>query len=195
MFRTAKLAVACAMALASIQSPLRADDYTVDPSHTSVIFGISHLGYSFTYGRFDKVSGAFTLDPAKPDAASFTLTIDAASIDTNDAKRDDHLRGPDFLNTGEFPIISFKSNKVAVEKQGESTVYVVSGDLTMHGETKPVTLQLQKLGEGPGPTGQGFHTGFNCQTKLNRSEWGMTKMIPHIGDEVAITISFEGVRK
>jgi polyisoprenoid-binding protein YceI len=195
MSRTAKLALACALAFASLQSPLRADEYVVDPSHTSVIFGISHLGYSFTYGRFNKVSGDFTLDPAKPEAASFTLAIDAGSIDTNDAKRDDHLRGPDFLNTGEFPVISFKSNKVAVEKQGDATVYVVSGELTMHGETKPVTLNLQKLGEGPGPTGQDFRTGFNCQTKLNRSEWGMTKMVPHIGDEVAVTISFEGVRK
>lgn len=195
MSRTAKLALAFVLAIGSLQSPLRADDYTVDPSHTSVIFGISHLGYSFTYGRFNKVSGAFTLDPAKPDAASFTLTIDANSIDTNDAKRDDHLRGPDFLNTGEFPVISFKSNKVAVKKEGETTIYVVSGDLTMHGETKPVTLNLQKLGEGPGPGGGGFHTGFNCQTKLNRSEWGMTKMAPAIGDEVAVTISFEGVRK
>ena len=194
MSRTAKLALACALAFASLQSSLRADEYTVDPSHTSVIFGISHLGYSFTYGRFNEVSGDFVLDPAKPDAASFTLKINAESIDTNDAKRDDHLKGPDFLNTGEFPIISFKSNKVAVEKQGETTVYNVSGELTMHGETKPVTLQLQKLGEGPGPAG-GFHTGFNCQTKLNRSEWGMTKMIPNIGDEVAVTISFEGVRK
>jgi polyisoprenoid-binding protein YceI len=195
MSRTVKLALACALAFASLQSPLRADEYVVDPSHTSVIFGISHLGYSFTYGRFNKVSGDFTLDPAKPEAASFTLAIDAASIDTNDAKRDDHLRGPDFLNTGEFPVISFKSNKVVVEKQGDATVYVVSGELTMHGETKPVTLNLQKLGEGPGPTGQDFRTGFNCQTKLNRSEWGMTKMVPHIGDEVAVTISFEGVRK
>ncbi|WP_428307603.1 YceI family protein [Lacipirellula sp.] len=195
MSRTAKLALALVLAIGSLQSPLHADEYTVDPSHTSVIFGISHLGYSFTYGRFNKVSGAFTLDPAKPDAASFTLAIDAGSIDTNDAKRDDHLRGPDFLNTGEFPVISFKSNKVVVEKKDDATIYVVSGDLTMHGVTKPVTLNLQKLGEGPGPTGQGFHTGFNCQTKLNRSEWGMTKMVPHIGDEVAVTISLEGSRK
>ena len=195
MSRTAKLALACALAFASLQSSLRADEYVVDPSHTSVIFGISHHGYSFTYGRFNKVSGDFTLDPAKPEAASFTLAIDAGSIDTNDAKRDDHLRGPDFLNTGEFPVISFKSNKVVVEKKDDATIYVVSGDLTMHGVTKPVTLNLQKLGEGPGPTGQDFRTGFNCQTKLNRSEWGMTKMVPHIGDEVAVTISFEGVRK
>jgi len=195
MSRTAKLALALVLAIGSFQSPLRADVFTVDPSHTSVIFGISHLGYSFTYGRFNKVSGEFTLDPAKPEAASFTLAIDAASIDTNDAKRDDHLRGPDFLNTGEFPVISFKSNKVVVEKKDDATIYVVSGDLTMHGVTKPVTLNLQKLGEGPGPTGQDFRTGFNCQTKLNRSEWGMTKMVPHIGDEVAVTISFEGIRK
>jgi polyisoprenoid-binding protein YceI len=194
MSRTS-LFLALALTIAGFQNSVSADQYAVDPSHTSVIFGVSHLGYSFTYGRFNKVSGEFTLDAAKPEAASFSLAIDAASIDTNDAKRDDHLRGPDFLNTGEFPVISFKSNKVTVEKEGDATTYVVSGELTMHGETKPVTLNLVKLGEGPGPTGQDFRTGFNCQTKLSRSEWGMTKMVPHIGDEIAVTISFEGVRK
>ena len=195
MSRTASWAAALLLGLAALQSPLHADDYTIDPSHTSVIFGVSHLGYSFTYGRFDKVSGDFTLDPANPDAASFTLKIDAASINTNDAKRDEHLRNADFFNTGEFPLISFKSEKVAVKDVDGAKVYEVTGQLTMHGVTKPITLNLQKLGEGAGPTGQDYRTGFNCQTKLSRSEWGMTKMVGPIGDEVAVTISFEGVRK
>lgn len=195
MLRTVTLAAALLMGFAPFQSSIRADEYAVDPSHTSVIFGVSHLGYSFTYGRFDKVSGAFTLDPAKPDAASFTLTIDAGSINTNDAKRDEHLRNADFFNTGEFPLISFKSEKVAVKEVDGAQVYEVTGQLTMHGVTKPITLNLQKLGEGAGPTGQDYRTGFNCQTKLSRSEWGMTKMVGPIGDEVAVTISFEGVRK
>ena len=195
MSRTATWAAALLLSLAALQSPLHADDYTIDPSHTSVIFGVSHLGYSFTYGRFDKVSGDFTLDPAKPDAASFVLKIDAASINTNDAKRDEHLRNADFFNTGEFPLISFKSEKVAVKDVDGVQTYEVTGQLTMHGVTKPITLNLQKLGEGAGPTGQDFRTGFNCQAKLSRSEWGMTKMVGPIGDEVAVTISFEGVRK
>ncbi|HEX6964063.1 MAG TPA: YceI family protein [Lacipirellula sp.] len=171
-----------------------ADEFAVDNSHTSVIFGVSHLGYSFTYGRFNKVSGAFTLDPAGPEASTFQLAIDASSIDTNDAKRDEHLRGPDFFDAGQFPAITFKSTKVEGKRTDAGMTLLVTGDLTMHGVTKPVTLELQKLGEGPGPGG-GFRTGFNCQAKLKRSDFGMTNMIPSVGDEVAITISFEGVRK
>ena len=180
--------------VAAVQ-PARADDFDVDNSHTSVIFGVSHMGYSITYGRFNKVSGVFTLDPAGPEASTFQLAIDASSVDTNDAKRDGHLRGPDFFNAGEFPVITFKSTKVAPKKTETGINLEVTGDLTMHGQTKPVTLVLQKLGEGPGPTGADFRTGFNCQTKLKRSDFGMTGMVGPVGDEVAITISFEGVRK
>jgi polyisoprenoid-binding protein YceI len=188
------LLLAALLSVAALAQPLQADDFEIDNSHTSVIFGVSHLGYSFTYGRFNKVSGAFTLDPKGPEASTFQVAIDASSVDTNDAKRDEHLRGPDFFNAGEFPVISFKSTKVEGKRTESGITLLVTGDLTMHGQTKPVTLELQKLGEGPGPGG-GFRTGFNCQTKLKRSEFGMTGMAPHIGDEVAITISFEGVRK
>jgi polyisoprenoid-binding protein YceI len=187
--------LAALLCVAAFAEPLRADEFDIDNSHTSVIFGVSHLGYSFTYGRFNKVSGTFTLDPKGPEASTFQMAIDASSVDTNDAKRDEHLRGPDFFNSGEFPVISFKSKKVEGKRTESGVTLLVTGDLTMHGQTKPVTLELQKLGEGPGPRGNDFRTGFNCQTKLKRSDFGMTGMVPHIGDEVAITISFEGVRK
>jgi polyisoprenoid-binding protein YceI len=185
-------------ALALVAAPLtpaRSDDFKIDESHTSVIFGISHLGYSFTYGRFYKVQGGFTLEPGKPAASTFQLAIETASVDTNDAKRDEHLRGPDFFNAGEFPAITFKSTKAAPKQTDDGIVLEVTGELTMHGVTRPVTLELQKLGEGPGPGGNDFRTGFNCQTKLKRSEFGMTKMVGPIGDEVAVMISFEGVRQ
>jgi polyisoprenoid-binding protein YceI len=194
---TRSLAISLALSLAfATNSSVRADEYEVDNAHTSVIFGVSHMGYSFSYGRFNKVSGAYTLDAAKPEASTFAIAIDANSIDTNNADRDKHLKSPDFFSAGEFPVISFKSNKVAAKPaEGGALVYEVTGELTMHGVTKPLTLQLQKLGEGPGPTGQDYRSGFNCQTKLKRSEFGMTKMVGPVGDEVAITISFEGVRK
>jgi polyisoprenoid-binding protein YceI len=195
MTKLTTLAVAALMLFSSFAQPARADEFEIDNSHTSVIFGISHLGYSITYGRFNKVSGAFSLDPAGPEASTFQFAVDASSIDTNDAKRDEHLRGPDFFNAAEFPVITFKSNKVAAKPTDAGKMVVVTGDLTMHGVTKPVTLELQKLGEGPGPTGKDFRTGFNCQTKLKRSDFGMANMVGPIGDEVAVTISFEGVRK
>lgn len=169
-----------------------AADYTVDASHTSMIFGISHLGFSYTYGRFNTVAGQYTLDEANPAGASFELTIDAASIDTNDAKRDEHLRSPDFLSTNEFPTITFKSTSVAAgSAEGGITTYEVTGDLTMHGVTRSVTLPLKLLKVGPGMDGK-QRSGFLCETRLSRSEFGMTKMVPHIGDDVAVTISFEG---
>lgn len=168
-----------------------ADDYKLDTSHTSLIFGVKHMEFSYTYGRFNKVEGTYVLD-ADPAKCSFALLVDASSIDTNDAKRDEHLRGPDFFNAGQFPVIMFKSTKV--ELGADPSIYNVTGDLTLHGVTKPVTLELKKLGEGKGMTGD-FRTGFITQSKLNRSEFDMKGYIPGIGDEVAITISFEGIRQ
>jgi len=189
------LTLAALLLVSPLRQPVHADEFEVDNSHTSVIFGVSHLGYSITYGRFNEVKGRFTLDPAGPEASTFELMINASSIDTNDAKRDEHLRGPDFFNAAEFQAITFKSTKVAAKATEAGKMIEVTGDLTMHGVTKPVTLELQKLGEGPGPTGKDFRTGFNCQTKLKRSDFGMANMVGPIGDEIAVTISFEGVRK
>ena len=84
-------------------------NYAIDNSHTSVIFSISHLGFSYCYGRFNKVEGTFSLDAAKPEASMFDVTIDTNSVDTNDKKRDQHLRGPDFFDGKQFPKITFKS--------------------------------------------------------------------------------------
>ncbi len=189
------LGLAVLLAISASLRPVRADDFAIDNSHTSVIFGVSHMGYSITYGRFNNVSGTFTLDAKGPEASTFQVAIDVASIDTNDAKRDEHLKGPDFFNAGEFPVITFKSTKVAPKKTETGITLEVTGDLTMHGVTKPVTLELQKLGEGPGPTGQDFRTGFSGQAKLKRSDFGMTGMVGPVGDEVAITVSIEGIRK
>lgn len=186
------------LALAVAWQPLavRADSYVVEPSHTSVIFGISHMGLSYTYGRFNQVAGNYVLDEANPAACNFQMTIQAASIDTNDATRDGHLRGPDFFNAKEFPTITFQSTEVKAEKNDKGeTIYQVAGDLTIHGVTRKVTLPLRLLSVGPGFGGNDMRSGFLCETRLARSEFGMTNMIPTIGDDVAITISFEGVKQ
>jgi polyisoprenoid-binding protein YceI len=185
--------VLLSFSVASMPQLLRAENYALDTAHTSVIFGISHMGFSYTYGRFNKVAGKYTLDESNPAASSFELTIDAASIDTNDAKRDGHLRGADFLSANEFPTLEFKSTSVTAEKneRGE-TVYQVKGDLTMHGVKREVLLPLRLLKVGVSPMDNKKHSGFLCETRLLRSEFGMTNMIPGVGDEVAVTISFEG---
>jgi polyisoprenoid-binding protein YceI len=171
-----------------------ADTYVIDGAHTSVIFGVSHLGFSYIYGRFNKVSGGYVLDGDNPAECQFQLAIDASSVDTNNQKRDDHLRSPDFFNVKQFPVISFQSTGVTVEESEKGLMYNVEGNLTIHGVTRQVTLPAQKLGEGPGMGGD-FRSGFLCQTSIKRSEFGMTNMIPGVGDDVAITVSFEGVRQ
>lgn len=176
-------------------STTRAAQYDLDKSHTSILFGISHLGYSYTYGRFNEAEGKFTWDNANPAASQFQFLIKVASIDSNDPKRDDHLRNADFFNASQFPHITFQSTSVrpATSNNAAGNMYDVTGNFSMHGQTKQITLPMKKLGEGPGPYGK-YRTGFYCQTTIKRSEFGMTNMLPAIGDDVAITISFEGLR-
>lgn len=167
-----------------------ADEYEVDNSHTSVIFSISHFGYSYCYGRFNKVTGAFNVDDGNPAANSIDVTIDANSVDTNDEKRDDHLRGPDFFDSKQFPSITFKSESAEKIENGIR----FKGKMTMHGETKDVSLDMQRLGTGKGPAGKD-RTGYFLQKTIKRSEFGVNGYLGKIGDDVSITISFEGVKK
>lgn len=183
------LGLVVAAGLVAVMPVRAADEYTVDPMHSGVNFKISHLGLSWIYGRFDSYSGNFTLDPADPGKCAFGLTIKAASIDTNNAKRDDHLRSPDFFNVKQFSAIRFKSTAVKPVKDG----YAVTGDLTLHGVTKPVTFTL--LG-GRKAEFQGMQrTGFSTELVLKRSEFGMVKFAEALGDDVHIAISFEGIKK
>jgi len=192
-----KLAYAAVLAVVStvIAPSAAAESYQIDPGHTSVIFGISHMGLSYTYGRFNKVSGSYELDRENMAASQFKLTIDASSIDTNSQNRDQHLRGPDFFNAAQFPLISFESTKVVPQTAEDGKTHLnVVGNLTMHGVTKRISFDLLLVGEAQGPRGD-HRTGFHTDAKLKRSDFGMTGMIPAIGDEVAVTISFEGVRQ
>ena len=172
-------------------APARAaDDYVIDGMHTAVTFKVSHLGLSWTHGRFNDVSGSFSLDPADAGKCSFSLTIKAESIDTNNGKRDDHLRSPDFFNVKQYPAISFKSTAVKAVKDG----YQVTGDLTMHGETRPVTFVLVGGKKAEFPKGV-QRTGYTTELTLKRSEFGMDKFAEALGDEVRISISFEATKK
>jgi len=168
---------------------LIADEYVVDAAHASVTFKISHLGLSWIHGRFDDFSGGFSLndDPGK---CSFSLNIKTESIDTNNKQRDDHLRSPDFFNTKQFPAISFRSTAVKPAKDG----YQVTGDLTLHGVTKPVTFTLVGGRKAEFPKGV-QRTGFTTELTVKRSEFGINKFTEMLSDDVSIAISFEGTRK
>ena len=183
------------LAMSVQQFAFSADNFRLDPTHTSVIFGVNHLGFSYTYGRFNEVAGSYTLDKDNPAASKFQFSINPASIDTNDAKRDGHLRGPDFFNVKQFPELTFQSTEVTTQQnEAGETVYDVTGNLTIHGVTRQVTLPLRLLKEGQGMQGD-TRTGFLCEKHLMRTDFGMTNMVPAIGDEVAVTISFEGVKE
>lgn len=188
-------AVALAACLMAGPRSSHADDYKLDEGHASVIFGISHMGLSLIYGRFNEVKGSYTLDAADPANSKFAFAINAQTIDTNNEGRDKHLRSADFLSADEFPTITFTSTNVATKEVEGKKVYVVAGDLTMHGVKKEITLDLTLLGEGPGPQGNDHRSGFLSDVRLKRSDFGMTKYVPMVGDEVAVTISFEGVRQ
>jgi polyisoprenoid-binding protein YceI len=183
---------ALAVTIASANAPVShaADNYAIDPAHTSVYFKIPHMGLSWTYGRFNDVAGKFTIDADAPAKSNFALAIKADSIDTGNGKRDEHLRSPDFLSAKQFPAINFTSTQVKPVEGG----YEVQGDFTMHGVTKPIKFVLSggKKAEFP-PTVH--RTGFSTELMLHRSEFGMDKMVEAVGDDIKVAISFEGVKK
>lgn len=168
----------------------RAENFDLDATHSAIVFKIQHAGISWSHGRFNNVTGKFWVDTVNPAGGEFEVTIKTDSIDTNNAQRDNHLRSPDFLNTKQFPEMSFKSTSVAASKDG----YKVTGDFTMHGVTKSITLDLAGGKKIQFPKGV-HRTGFSTDLVLKRSEFGMNKFLEGIGDDVHISISFEGTHK
>ena len=174
-----------------------ADIYDLDQSHFSIVFSVGHMGMSYTYGMFRQAQARVVLDRENPSATQFQLSINAESIDTNNAGRDKHLKGPDFFDVASFPAITFESTTVVLDSRPQhGIVYQVTGNLTMHGVTRQVTLPIQLLGEGAGPDGKP-HAGFLTQTELKRSEYEMTKFLENnmVGDAIGITVSFEGIQQ
>jgi polyisoprenoid-binding protein YceI len=167
-----------------------ADTFKIDPVHSSVLFSIKHVGVTDFYAVFKDISGMVTFDKADASKSSIELTVPVESIDTRNAKRDQHLKSPDFFNAKQFPTLSFKSRKV--EASGD--VYQVSGDFTLHGVTKPITVEFKKGPEGKGMEGE-IRGGGETRFKIKRSDYGMTFMQGALGDEVNIILSLEGVKQ
>jgi polyisoprenoid-binding protein YceI len=176
--------------VAGLGTARAAETYQADAVHSAVVFRVRHMNTSHAWGRFNDLSGAFTLDSADPSQCKFEFKVKAGSVDTGNAARDNHVKGPDFLNAVQFPTIAFKSTSVS--KSGSR--YEVSGDLTLHGVTKPVTIQLTPTGTGKGPTGAAI-AGIDAVFTVKRSEFGMTKMVGPVGDDVWLNVSVEGIRK
>ena len=172
-------------ALLLTSSLTMAADYKIDPAHSAVTFEIGHLGISTMVGSFKEFEGNFAYaEDSKSGSASFTIKAD--SIDTNHDARDKHLRSPDFLDVKQFPSLTFKSTKF----DGET----LTGDLTLHGVTKTVSFDVDKVGEGKDPWG-GYRAGFEASAEINRSDFGITYFIPGVSDKTEIDIYVEGIRQ
>ena len=167
------------------------EHYVVDKGHSALLFKIKHLGVSYTHGRFNDFNGHFVVDDENLKNAKIEIDIDAASIDSNDEKRDEHLRSKDFFHVEKFPSITFQSTAIAMTAPGQ---YRVTGNFTLLGVTKEVSFRMTKIGEGDDPWG-GHRIGYEGELLIKRSEYGMKHMLGGVGDEVYITLGVEGIRK
>ncbi|HEV7919666.1 MAG TPA: YceI family protein [Thermoanaerobaculia bacterium] len=189
---TAALAIAAALPLAA-----EPQTWVVDKSHSEVTFDVKHM-MSKVRGRFDDFSGTVIADPAKPAASSVEFTIKSASVNTNTADRDKHLRTGDFFDSEKYPDITFKSTSIKPTKQKD--VYAATGNLTIRGVTKQVTLPVTYLGTQKDPYGN-TKAGFEVATKINRKDYGLNwnKALDNggwlVGDDVNIDINIEAVKK
>ena len=183
--RTPLIALVALALVAAFTPAARAAEYQVDPIHSVILFRIKHLDVGMFYGRFNGPQGNVSFDDADPSKASFQAEVKAASFDSGNIKRDEHVRGPDFLNAKEFPNVTFKST--GVESAGENR-FKVNGQLTLHGVTKPVTMQLEKIGVN------NESIGFEGVMEIKRSDFGI-KGVQGVADEVRLIVAFEGVKK
>jgi polyisoprenoid-binding protein YceI len=190
--RTVLALAALAAGLAST-SAAAVETYTIDPVHSAVGFSIRHF-VSKVPGKFSKFSGTITVDRANPQNSSAEATIDVASVNTDNQKRDDHLRNADFFEVAKFPTMTFKS--IAWKKTGTDT-FEVTGNLTLKGVSKPVVLKVTSLGFGPG-MGGAMLSGWEATTTINKAEFNLKDppmLDAALGDDVTITINIEAAMK
>ncbi|HXV37675.1 MAG TPA: YceI family protein [Myxococcota bacterium] len=188
------LAVAFA-SLLGLESAARAASWQVDPAHTTVGFSVSHL-FTSVQGRFDEFEGVIEFDPAQPEAAVVRASATAASINTNNAKRDKHLRSADFFDVEKFPKLSFESRGGVTGMQDNRGK--LAGTLTIHGVTKPVVFDVAYRGQGKDPWGN-LRAGFSATLTINRRDYGLNwnQVLETggvlVGEEVEIRIDAEGM--
>lgn len=168
-----------------------ADTYKVDPVHSSIVFQIGHLQISSVYGRFNGASGTVEYDPAAPEKAKFDVQVETRNVDTNVPQRDNDLRSANFFDAERYPTIQFKSTSV---KPAGDKILEVTGDMTLHGVTRSITVPVQYGGVANNPR-MGVRSGFATEFTIKRSDFGMDKMIPMVGDEVKMMVQLEGVKQ
>lgn len=174
-------------------STLFADDYEIDTkgAHAFIQFRVQHLGYSWLYGRFNEFGGKFSYDDAAPEKASVEVTIKTNSVDSNHAERDKHLRSDDFLDVKKYPEAKFVSTSYTPGKEGKG---ILKGNLTLHGVTKAVEIEMHAIGAGKDPWG-GYRRGFEGKTKFAMSDFAIVKNLGPKSKDVEMILSIEGIRK
>ena len=182
--------IIAALAVLPVNASLAAN-YSIDPAHTYVSFAINHLGFSTMRGKFNKQSGSLQYDYATQ-KASVTIEIAADSIDTGHRKRDAHLQSPDFLNAVEYPTISFESTD---SKWNGINLSSITGNLTILGVSKPVTLQVITIKCGPNPFNKKETCGFDATASIKRTDFGVNYGVPAIGEVLDLTIEVEAVKQ
>jgi polyisoprenoid-binding protein YceI len=186
------------LALALLATPALAATWTIDPAHSSVQFSVRHMMVSNVRGEFGKVAGTVEGDQTTPTGATITATIDAASIDTREPKRDEHLKGPDFLDVAKYPTITFTSKRIEPAGAG---AFKVAGDLTLHGVTNEVVLDVSDVTPPvKDPSGK-TRAGATARAKIDRKDFGInwSKAMDNggvvVGDDVTITIDVEATQR
>ncbi len=181
-----------------LKAPANAASYKVDSVHSTVLFRIRHMGVANFYGVFTDFSGEFTFDPEDHAAGEFGFEVRTASVDTRNADRDDHLRTADFFNSRQFPTIAFTSTGV---EHVEGDLYTLTGNLTLQGETRPVSAELEWMGTGTDLQGKAI-AGYEARFEIKRSDFGMTKYLATDGSEsgglgniIKLTVAVEAIRE
>ena len=187
-----------ALLLAALPTLAAAATWQIDPAHANVEFKVRHLMVAWVKGAFPEVAGSVEFDEAAPNEAKVNVTIGTASIDTNNTKRDEHLRSPDFFDVANFPQMTFVSKRVTANG---GTVSQVVGDLTIRGVTREVTLSIDELTPAIKDPWGNQRRGATASTEVNRKDFGLTwnKAIEAggvaVGDEVKITLDVELIKK
>jgi polyisoprenoid-binding protein YceI len=192
----AALAASSPLLMSSAQA--QAARYELDPDHTTVAFLVDHIGYAKILGMFRSARGSYRFDEATATLSEVRIEVETGSVFSNQRKRDDHLKGPDFLNSGEFPKMVFTAS--GAKKTGDKT-FDITGQLELLGKSQPLTLQAtwNKSAESPlgGPLGKPYVMGVSARGSFKRSAYGMTYAVANgwVGDEIPLIIEFEAVRK
>ena len=187
------LVIVLLIGFVGITQPMGIMNYEIDTAHSMIIFRAKHNNVSYNYGRFNEFTGEIMISADAVIERTVEFEVKAASIDTGNEKRDQHLRSSDFFCAKQFPLITFKSTEVS-EKEGKKDVLEVTGDLELHGVKKSITVDAKITGRAKGKDGESL-IGFESTFTIKRSEFGMTYGMASVSDDIQITVSVEAVHK